>query len=351
MSPQSPPFFRQRDRTTRFIVTGATGFIGRRLIDRLLDEGHTVTAMLHKSEPKEPLDPRVKTFRADVTQPETLEGKFADCDVVMHLAGCTIARSKTEFDFVNHMGTLNVARECARQTAPPRFMFVSSLAAAGPSQPGQPHVESGPTQPVSDYGRSKRDAERALLAMSQEIPLLIARPACVFGDTDPYLLNLFKAAKLGLVLLAGPGNHRYSFIHVDDLTRALIHMVECSSVQSSSRPHVEHGLFKRERDRSETHAVSSDATGNSAYGGANSWCAETVSQGTKSNSANHAAISRGDSKPTLAYMAHSSPLTLREFAGLVAESVGTRKVRQIRLPSVFCWMLAAINSQASRLLR
>ena len=289
---------------TRCIVTGATGFIGRRLVHQLLCDGHSVKAMLQTGDSGNGLDSRVASFRADVTRRETLDGQFADCDVVFHLAGCTIARSKNEFDLVNHRGTLNVARACAKEDRPPLFLFVSSLAAAGPSQPAKPHVESDLPQPVSDYGRSKRDAEMGLLEMADRISIRIARPPSVFGDTDPYLLSLFKAAKFGLVLKAGPGTPSYSYIHVDDLVRALIHIAECPSVQ-----------------------VCDSDRGNAAADGSSRL------------------------RPELVYVAHRPPLTFPQVAALVAEAVGTNVVRQIRIPTSLCWTLAFMNSLGARLFR
>ena len=303
---------------TRFIVTGATGFIGRRLLELLLEQGHSVTAMLHTSESDSGLDARVDSFRADVTQPATLQGKFRQCDVVVHLAGCTIERAKHEFELVNHQGTLHVASECASESDPPRFLFVSSLAAAGPSKPGKPHVESDPAQPVSNYGKSKRDAEQALLKLSNRLPICIVRPPSVFGDTDPYLLSLFKAAKWGLVVMAGRGTHSYSYIHVDDLARVLLHLAECSSVQCHE---------------CDPDPLMSDTASRSNQPPRNS--------------------SNGNSLPDarLVFAAHHPPLTFPQVADLVADAVGTKRVRRIHIPGPFCWTLAWVNSVVGRLFR
>lgn len=303
---------------TRFIVTGATGFIGRRLLNLLLDHGHSVTAMLHTSESDSELDDRVDFFHADVTQPATLKGKFRMCDVVIHLAGCTIERTRHEFERVNHQGTLHVARECASESDPPRFLFVSSLAAAGPSEPGKPHVESDHTRPVSNYGKSKRNAEHAVLGLSDQLPICIVRPPSVFGDTDPYLLSLFKAAKWGFVVMAGRGTHSYSYIHVDDLARVLLHLSECSSVQ------------RHERDpdplmantASPSHQPPPDSSNGDPFQDAR-----------------------------LVFAANRSPLTFPQVADLVADAVGTKRVRRIHLPASLCWTLAWVNSLVGRVFR
>ncbi|MCA9232020.1 MAG: NAD-dependent epimerase/dehydratase family protein, partial [Planctomycetales bacterium] len=107
------------------------------------------------------------------------------------------------------------------------MVFVSSIAAAGPSSPGTPHCESDPDQPVSDYGRSKLAAERALIAHAGEVPLSIVRPPIVFGPGDKASLAIFRGVKITHIHLV-PGYRAFpvSVIHVADLCNAIVRIAE-----------------------------------------------------------------------------------------------------------------------------
>lgn len=259
---------------------------------QLLASGYEVSAVLHRDRSPNPFDHDVRVFRADVTQPETLVGPLDDCELVIHLAGCTLARTKRDFDVVNRLGTLNVARHCAARQTPPRLLFVSSLAAAGPAQAGRPLRESDRPQPVSAYGRSKLAAEQELLRVADRLPVQIVRPCSVFGDTDRYMLGLFKAAKAGWVVLPGRETASYSLIQVDDLARALMHVAT----------------------RGETAAHDPSA---------------------------HSGV---------VFLAHGPPMTFPQIASVVSGTLGTGTARTIHVPAVFCWGVAAANSAASRML-
>ena len=280
----------------RITITGADGFIGRRLVKHLRTLGHEVAALLHGQAPNRFSDD-LPILRGDVTIPESLAGLLSDCDLVIHLAGITIARSGDQYDLVNRQGTQNIARECARQTTPPRLLFVSSLAAAGPASPGRPLVETDPLAPVSHYGRSKRDAEVALRNMSGELPVQIVRPPSVFGDTDPYLLGMFKMAKFGWMLLPGSATPRYSLIHVDDLVAALGHLAEQDSFV----------LGADDGDQ--------------------------------------------DSNPGVAFLAQNPQMSFPEMAAVICETLGRQPPRCLHIPSPLCWALAGTNSMLNSVLR
>ncbi|NVJ10235.1 NAD-dependent epimerase/dehydratase family protein, partial [Myxococcus sp. AM001] len=110
---------------------------------------------------------------------------------------------------------------------PPRLVYCSSLAAAGPSTPGRPRREEDPPAPVSLYGRSKLGGEEAVRALADRVPSVIVRPPIVYGPGDvEFLPSLLPMAKLGLALKSGFGPKRYSLIHVDDLCTALLAAAE-----------------------------------------------------------------------------------------------------------------------------
>src|SRR5512137_826456 len=99
-----------------------------------------------------------EVVRGDVSRPESLPEAVAGVDVVVHLAGLVKAVTPAELFAVNARGTRDLA-VAAAAAGRPRFVLVSSLAAAGPSRPGHPRTEDQAPAPVSDYGRSKLAAE------------------------------------------------------------------------------------------------------------------------------------------------------------------------------------------------
>lgn len=275
---------------TRITVIGATGFIGQRLVHRLQSAGYEITVLLHQNREADPFGSEVRVFTGDVTAAETLREPIAASDLVIHLAGCTIAGKKSDFDRVNRAGTLNVAQTCASQPTPPKLLYVSSLAAAGPALEGRPHSESDRPQPVSDYGRSKLAAEEALRSLSDQLPIQVVRPPSVFGDTDVQMLSLFKAAKAGWVFLPGRKIRSYSLIHVDDLAAAMIHLPQ-------------HGdTFERE----------------------------------------------SESPRGLFYVAQGPAMTFVELANVIRQALSGKATRPVRVPSPLCWGLAGVNSLAAR---
>lgn len=141
---------------------------------------------------------------------------------MFHLAGLTAARNRAEFFEVNEGGTKEVLK-ATRTVAPDlqRFVQVSSLSAAGPTQRGHALTEDAPAQPISEYGISKLAGEEAVRAAG--LPWTIVRPPAVYGPRDAQLRRLFTFARFGVRVVFGDGGQELSLIHVRDLTDALIH--------------------------------------------------------------------------------------------------------------------------------
>jgi len=207
----------------KVFVTGGTGFVGSHLVDSLLDFGDKVTVLVRDPEKARRLfrDRPVRTVPGNLQDTKALEAGCAGADVVYHIAGLTAARNGAEFRAVNDNATRTLATIAGR-VAPDlkHFVYLSSIAAAGPSKLGTPHTENTPTRPVSDYGWSKLAGEKGVQASG--LPWTIVRPPTVFGPRDTEVLKIFRLAKLGLAPVFGDGRQNNSFVFAPDLAQALI---------------------------------------------------------------------------------------------------------------------------------
>ena len=211
----------------RWLVTGATGFIGATLVERLLARGDEVRALVR--DPGRATDLRAmgaELVRGDVAQPDSLLEAVPEVDVVVHLAGLVKALTREELFAVNAQGTRSLAGVAAR-TGRTKFILISSLAAAGPSTPGRPRTETDRPAPVSMYGQSKLAAEDALRSFAPVLHASIIRPPIVYGPRDKeFLPSLFRLARTGVIAKSGLGEKHYSLIHVDDLVAMVIDVAE-----------------------------------------------------------------------------------------------------------------------------
>jgi dihydroflavonol-4-reductase len=208
----------------RVLVTGATGFIGTALVRRLIQGGDEVRSLVRKSSSTSTLgELPVEMVLGDLADEESLRRAVAGCELVYHLAGAVKALRPRDFFRVNGEGTRRVAVACAAAPTPPRLVYVSSLAAAGPSAAHRPRHEEDPERPVSLYGESKLEGERALRSLSGRMSASVVRPPIVYGPGDREFLPLLaRMARLGLSVQVGLAERRYSTLHVDDLCEGLL---------------------------------------------------------------------------------------------------------------------------------
>ena len=203
------------------LITGASGFIGSRLRDALLDDGHDVVALTRAGSPA---PRRGRAAAVDYSDRESLERVLREerPEVVFHVAGATKGVTYQHYQRGNVMPTQNLL-EAVRRTHPGlrRFVHVSSLAAYGPSEPDNPKREHHERRPVEFYGQSKLEAELAVEAVGDELPWTIIRPPTVYGPGDADNLQLFKLAAQRLNLFWGNRGRHMSAVYVDDLIRGI----------------------------------------------------------------------------------------------------------------------------------
>ncbi len=208
----------------KVLVTGGFGFIGSHLIKSLSALGYSIRVLSRTgSKPSWIELPEVEVAVGDLTSPDTIKGLTNGIEVIFHLASLKFARKPRDFFKVNAEGTMNLLKEVERNgKGIKRFILCSSLAAQGPSPDGRPEDEKDPPNPVSQYGKSKLQAEMVLKDRFKHIPFTIIRPPAVYGPGDIDLLPLFQMAKKGIFPLIGGRGRIAEICHVKDVVRALI---------------------------------------------------------------------------------------------------------------------------------
>jgi nucleoside-diphosphate-sugar epimerase len=181
-------------------LTGATGFVGSRLMNLALAGGHQVRALTRRQQEARS---GVTWIDGALDRPDSLALLVDGADAVIHVAGVINSRGAAGFEAANVLGTAAVLA-AAEQAGTFRFVHVSSLAAREPE--------------LSLYGGSKGRAE-ALVAASS-LSTAIVRPPAIYGPGDRELLEMFKMASRGFVVL--PPDGRLSLLHVDDLSQLLL---------------------------------------------------------------------------------------------------------------------------------
>ncbi len=212
-----------------FFVTGATGFVGRFLCERLMADGYLVRATLLPTENRTALltgvEPAVvQSLGSDTDWSTALEG----VDTVIHLAARVHIMDDhatdplTAFRKVNVEGTVRLAVEAAR-CGVKRLLFVSSIKVNG-EETEVPYTEESPAQPTEPYGISKWEAEIALRQIEAETDLqvVIVRPTLVYGPgVKANFLNMMKIISRGIPLPLASINNKRSLIYVGNLVDAL----------------------------------------------------------------------------------------------------------------------------------
>lgn len=277
------------------LVTGGSGFIGKRLVAHLVERGDAVRCLVRAASKTAPLEALgVELARGDLNDTDSLRAAVEGVRVVYHLAGVTKAIHKQHFLTANESGIEHLIAACSQCDPPPVLVVVSSISAAGPAPDDRPGRESDPPHPVSNYGCSKRAGEAAAQRHAGELPITVVRPAIVFGPGDRDCLGWFKSVRTGLHVVPSLRNRRVSMIHVDDLCTAI---------------------------------------------------AAAAERGQRLVSADDPAASE---MPGCYFLAAEPQPTYADLGRLVAASLG-RKVFVVHVPQLFGWITGAVNELISRL--
>lgn len=214
-----------------FLITGATGFIGANLVEKLLKDGYRRIRILilnKKELDKFEFKDKVQAIEGDLTQPESLNALTEDVNVVFHLAALIDRRGIPLEDYmkVNYQGTKSLVESCrANAKNLKKFVNFSSIAAIGLQNAKRMIDETYPYKPLIPYGVSKAETEKYLLDLNQKtkFPVAIVRPPTVYGPRETYnIINFFKAIKAGKFRIIGSGENKMSFCYVGNVVNAVL---------------------------------------------------------------------------------------------------------------------------------
>ena len=187
----------------KIALTGATGFVGRTVVNEMLGVKHSVTALV-RDVGRANLPRDVRLISGDLQNIAALDELTTGADVVIHVAGLISALKREDYFIANEQGMRNVVQAALRHGVK-RFVHISSLSAREPQ--------------LSAYGASKLAGEAVL---SEEMSTVVLRPPAVYGNGDKATLPLLKALTQSVAFIPGRADARFSLIHVKDLARVII---------------------------------------------------------------------------------------------------------------------------------
>jgi nucleoside-diphosphate-sugar epimerase len=193
------------------LVTGAAGFIGSSLVQRLVSEGHQVCGIVHHIQPTF-FHTNVKYVTGDVTDKEFLASIMSKIDSVFHCAALVKDYGpKQEFYQINVQGTKNLVAVCEEHSVK-RFVFLS-------------HISYESENVVAEYRTTKRIAEQYLLEeyKQKQFPVVIIRPGNVYGPgATTWVLRPLQAIQKNHIALIDGGTGIFLHTYIDNLIDALL---------------------------------------------------------------------------------------------------------------------------------
>ena len=232
---------------SKYLVTGAAGFIGSNIVEELVNRGQEVRALDNLSTGRisnlEPFMPKIELVRGDVTDPETVAAAMAGIDYVLHQAALPSVPRSVEEPFASHeanaTGTLNVLI-AARDARVKRVVYASSSSAYGNS-PALPKQEDMPTSPLSPYAVNKLAGEHycRVFTLVYGLPTVALRYFNVFGPRQdptsqyaaviPAFIKAMLAGKQPVIY--GDGQQSRDFTYVSNVVSA--NLLACERDEAS----------------------------------------------------------------------------------------------------------------------
>lgn len=256
-----------KKKNTKVLVTGASGFVGSHIVEALLERNYQVSCLLRKNsrllnlEGNSELSSGLQIVRLSSNSgssdssfsgssngfsgssssssssssldssnewdsPAELKMALKGIDFIIHCGGQVRGRNLEDYRKGNVFPT-----EALLKHADPSFLkgflLISSQASAGPSESSEKAItETDSPNPLSNYGRSKREAEELVLSYRDRFPVAILRPCSIYGPRDRAFLELFRWIDKGLEFRIGKALRRLNMIYIEDFVRSVLLALE-----------------------------------------------------------------------------------------------------------------------------
>ena len=211
------------------LVTGATGFIGSRLVNSLIDKGYNVTSLVRKGKEG---NSKSNIIYGDITD-EKIDFKDLEFDCVFHLASHTpLEKNKKILEKVNLEGTKKLFEEIKSITK--SIIYISGLGVYG--ETGEIVIdENQKYNPNTNFVKIRLDAEKYLKdnSLDHKIDFAVAHLGDVYGSDGWFYEMLIKRLKKNTFRIPDGGEYYKSFVHVDDAVGSMIAILEKESFGES----------------------------------------------------------------------------------------------------------------------
>lgn len=208
----------------KIVLSGANGFLGSHLVDRLLKENFDIHCLVRKSSNLKWLKGKnIQLHTCGLENLEALKEVLEGANYIFHLAGTV-----SSFDYEGyHRGNVDLSKNIldaalASSASIKNIVVTSSQAVSGPSTKND--LYESVSNPVSWYGQSKLEQELLCKKYYHQLPISIARPSIIYGPRDVEFLEFIQAVNMGIVPLVGKEDKPISSIYVEDLVEALYQM-------------------------------------------------------------------------------------------------------------------------------
>jgi len=214
-------------------VTGGTGFIGGKLVEALVRQGHQVRCLTRETSDAGRLEELgVELHRGDLGDTKALESLPADCEVVYHLAAHVSDWGSKEVFYRYNLDATKVLLDASVRAGVKRFIHMSSSTVIWKSDFWNVHnlIDVDETFPYREhyndhYNASKAEAEKLVLSYNADegLKTVVIRPSNVWGAGDKVILpRVAMAAKKGILIPMGSGTKTVTPCHVDNLVQAIL---------------------------------------------------------------------------------------------------------------------------------
>ena len=210
----------------RAYITGASGFIGNHLLQRLIQKNWQVRALFHKRNIS--LAEKCEIVKGDIQDFDLLKDSLQETDVLFHLAAAlgSLLIKKEEFFRINALGTKNVLN-AAREAGVKRIIHLSSAGVLGSVRKNELADENYPLNPKNIYDETKLDGENIALRFAEKgMDIVVVRPGWIYGPEDRRTFKLIRAIAKKRFILVSKGKTWQTPVYIDDVIQGVLLCLE-----------------------------------------------------------------------------------------------------------------------------